>query len=89
MLFLKFSVVLLHMVVLVTKTEMHSVTKIKMQACGFCFLTCHDTACNACHHYHLYESFHHRLYRASCPTLVQAHRKSFLFNFCNFLLFEI
>lgn len=38
--------------------QMHGMTKIQMQTCGFSLLSCYDTACYACHHYHLYESFH-------------------------------
>lgn len=42
------------MVMSVTQAQMHRVPEIEMQACGFCLLPCHYTACYACHHCHLY-----------------------------------
>ncbi len=41
-------------VMLITQAQLHSITEIEMQACGFSLLSCCDTACYACHHYHLY-----------------------------------
>ena len=42
------------MVMSVTQAQMHRVPEIQMQACGFCLLSSHYTACYACHHCHLY-----------------------------------
>lgn len=41
-------------VMLITQAQLHGVAEIEMQACGFGLLSCCDTACYACHHYHLY-----------------------------------
>lgn len=41
-------------VVSVTQAQLHRVSEIQMQACGFGLLPCYYTACYACHHYHLY-----------------------------------
>lgn len=41
-------------VMLITQAQLHGITEIEMQACGFCLLSCCDTACYACHHDHLY-----------------------------------
>lgn len=55
-LFHRFLMVLLNNVVvmLITQTQLHGITEIEMQACGFSLLSCCDTACYACHHCHLY-----------------------------------
>lgn len=52
----RFLMVLLSNVVvmLITQAQLHGVAEIEMQACGFGLLSCCDTACYACHHYHLY-----------------------------------
>lgn len=36
------------------QAQMHRVSEIQMQACGFSLLSCCYTACYACHHCHLY-----------------------------------
>ena len=42
------------MMMSITQTQMHRISEIQMQTCGFCLLPCYDTACYACHHCHLY-----------------------------------
>ena len=42
------------MVMSIAQAQTHRVPEIQMQACGFYLLSCHYTACYACHHCHLY-----------------------------------
>lgn len=42
------------MMMSIAQTQMHRISEIQMQTCGFCLLPCYYTACYACHHCHLY-----------------------------------
>ena len=54
MVFYLFNMFDVFMMMTVSQAQMHRISEIQMQTCGFCLLPCYYTACYACHHCHLY-----------------------------------